>query len=130
MAEISTNTTEVQKTSDRMQLRIERVVFDKNIDWRFTDLASPIHSFQAAMEDTAFLDSVRAGGERFGNGDTIQATVRRTEVVKPEREFKRAVRYRGSARSQARSQTIELSRRVGVLALRPSATRRAYDDCP
>ena len=83
VAEISTNTTEVQKTSDRMQLRIERVVFDKNIDGRFTDLASPIHSFQAAMEDTAFLDSVRAGGERFGNGDTIQATVRRTEVVKP-----------------------------------------------
>jgi hypothetical protein len=69
----------VRSHIERTDLQVVKVVFDRTRKWDFVFRGFKI---AAAITDSDFLDTVKAG-EKFGDGDTIDADLKITELLDP-----------------------------------------------
>ena len=65
----------------RVLLQIESAVFKEDNKWRFHDGTT---AFFAELADEDFVQRVKTGGERFGNGDLLVADLRIVQTVTDE----------------------------------------------
>lgn len=65
-------------TMSRVLVQVESVVFKDGNKWRVSNGSA---TFYATMDDTAFIDRIDAGLERFGKGDVLIVDLRQVQFI-------------------------------------------------